>query len=197
MLDTKIELEKLLLAEFEVVENNIGIGKLIIDKDYNESLITNGKSLIVYSNLLLTESFISNEERVRVTNLSRRLIKQRVNVTPQSELYLTKQNVEYLITYLETLKCNDALEVRYNSKSNRLLLTDITSSIIKMLKLSFNDFKNKDVGIRVESNELLKILKLINREMMTNSLLLLTIQANNKPLILETYEVSACISCVK
>lgn len=197
MLDTKIELEKLLLAEFEVVENNIGIGKLIIDKDYNESLITNGKSLIVYSNLLLTESFISNEERVRVTNLSRRLIKQRVNVSPQAELYLTKENVEYLITYLETLKCNDALEVRYNSKSNRLLLTDSTSSIIKMLKLSFNDFKNEDVGIRVESNELLKILKLINREMMTNSKLLLTIQANNKPLILETYEVSACISCIK
>lgn len=197
MLETSNELERLLLSEYSVVENEVGLGKLILNEAYNEVLITNGKSLITYKNVKLEESTsISDEERLRIISLSSKLIKQRMSKDIMSEIYLGKDNLEYLIYYLHKLN-GEEVELKYIHKSNRLMISNTSAPLINMLKLSHSNAYNADSKVKLDSEELRRVLLLMYREMKENAQLNIIIQANEKPTILEMDSVSACISCNK
>lgn len=190
-------IEELLLNEYSVSENSIGLGKIIVTDCYTESLITNGKSLITYLNIKLKESdLINDEERLRIVNLSRKLIKQRLTKDTLCELYLTKKNVSYILEYLHKLNINSVIELKYNHVSNRLFIMNEPTTLIKMINISFKNNTNVNGVVKLDVGELIKVMKLIYIEMSHGNELLLTIQTKNKPIILNMNNVSACILAI-
>ena len=199
MKKTTVKIEDQLQASFRTVDNEMGLGKIIYNEDSHESIITNGKSLITYTNSQLEESLkVSEGERERISNLAKHLIHSNYGDMIACELYFYKEDVVDLLRYMNEHSCN-TIKLTFNNKLNVVLASvDGDASLVKILQpAQINTFKNVDMSCTVEMEQLLNVSELLYQEMTVDSLLGVALQYKGRPVLLATENVSACISCIK
>jgi len=199
MKNTTIKLEGQLQASFRTANNELGLGKIIYNEDSNESIITNGKSLITYTNSKLEESQnVSEDERERISNLTKHLIHSNYGEMIACEFYFYKEDMVDLLRYMNE-HSNSQIKLTFNNKLNVVSASvDGDASLVKILQpAQINAHKHVDMSCTVEMEQLLNISELLYQEMSVDSLLGVALQYSSRPVLLATENVSACISCVK
>lgn len=192
-------LEDELLSKFKTKDNQLGLGKIIYDEKANESLISNGKSLITYRNTKLVESVnVSIGERTRMVNLTNTLIHNNYGDMIACELYFSKEDIYDLLGYMERYS-SKSIKLEFNSKLKVVLVsTTDNPALVKILQpQQINICKNCDMSSKVEIEQLYNLFVLLSNQMTNESVLGIALQYKDRPLLMATENVSGCISCIK
>lgn len=194
-----ITLEDELVSKFGTVDNQLGLGKIIYNVVSHESIVTNGKSLLTFSDTKLNESDnVTPDERERISNLTNTLIHNNYGELIACELYFSKDDVIDLLGYMNRYS-SKSIKLEFNNELN-VALASITDNptLVKILQpLQINGCKNCSMSSRVEAEQLLNVMELMSHHMDDESILGIALQHNNRPLLIATGNVSGCISCVK
>lgn len=191
-------LEETLITKFITPSNEQGLGKIIYNEGSNESLISNGKSLITYANTELIESSnVQSHERTQIVKLANTLIHQNYGVLIACELYFSKDDVKDLLEYMDRYSF-DKVELTFNGKLGVVLASAVNNpSLVKILRTEqINAFKATDMTSTIEVEQLYNVLELMHQEMSGDSTLGIALQHNNRPVLIATEQVSACIATI-
>lgn len=192
-------LEEQLLSSFATPENELGLGKIIYNTYTNESLISNGKSIITYANTQLRETkVVKQEEKTRMTNLVNVLIHHNFGDMIACELYFSKQDVGEILSYIRN-NPNNMLDLKFDNKLGVVLVTtNEDKALVKILKSKqINDFKTSNEVSTAETTQIYNVLSLIHQGMSEDEVVGVALQHNQRPILVATHSISACISCVK
>lgn len=196
---TSIKLEEELVSLYSVQENEVGLGKIIYNEDRNESLISNGKTLISFANTELEEIIsVKSNERTLITNLTNNLIHSNYGEMIACELYFSKSDIANILIHMS--KCRaEKLTLTFNNKSNAVLAsTENNPILVNILEpQQINKFKSADMVATVELNQLYKTVQLLYNQMSDESVFGIALQYHNRPILMATENISACITCVK
>lgn len=196
---TSIKLEEELLSLYNVQENEVGLGKIIYNEDRNESVISNGKTLISFANTELEETIsVKFNERTLITNLTNNLIHSNYGEMIACELYFSQPDLVELLKHMEEYQ-SDKLTLTFNNKLNVVLVSpEDNPTLVKILEpQQINKFKSADMVATVELNQLYKTTQLLYNQMSDESVFGLALQYHNRPILMASENISACITCVK
>ena len=195
-----LKLESLIERKFATVENTLGLGKIINIEETGESIITNGKALITFSETDLQEqSNVTEDERFRIKALTDTLIHKNYGDLILCELYFSLDEVKDIINFLGENIAN-TIEVIYHQELETILFKNknTETTLVKPLRQTqINSFKSLSGSVTVEALQLHNTLQLVSINMTKDDVLGIAIQHNNKPLMIETNKIKGCLTAVK
>lgn len=188
----------IITSKFATVDNNMGLGKLIYLEEMNETVITNGKSLVTFSNSKLSNNLlVTDEEKYRINVLVTKLIHTNFGENSLCELMLTKTDINDMLDFVYENITRD-IELAFNKELEVLLLKTNERVLVKIINSNnINSFKCRDCKVTVEALQLYNVLDVVTAGLNANGTVGLAIQNNNAPLLIESEEVKACVTTIK
>lgn len=189
---------KSITSKFSSPENEMGLGKLVYIEELNETVITNGKSLVTFSNSKLSNNEdVTNEEKFRINTLVTRLIHLNFGEQSSCELVLNKADINDILNFVYE-NITGSIELVFDKNLEVLLIKSNERVLVKIINSNnINKVKCENGKVTVDAIELYNVLDLIADTMNESEVVCLGIQKENKPLMIECDTVKSCITSIK
>lgn len=191
------EIQEYLVHNYQSPQNELGIGKVMHIEHSNESIVTDGISLISLTDTQLQdENSVTVEEKCRIKSLANTLIHNNQGEKVVAEITLTKSDVKDLLVHLSTPANNTHTHVQYNRTFKSVGVFNTPDSV--WIKYMGNDIATgEDVSESVYTAQLVKVLEVVDLVIDDSDVVTILIQSNMRPILINNDKVKACISCYK